>query len=233
MHPNVDETPYEKHHLRPSMIVFNIVFNPENTLLIKDARSRNCKVVTGMEMFVRQASLQCKIFTDHEGPADLVEEVIRRAIGGIRCENHDPGVRRSTSEKIKEVPPLSPPDSSAPKASFPMLFLESPWPILIAGLVLETLLALAVFRTGRGLLWAMMGVGLVVLLGLAVEHFSVTDTKRIRQTLEAAAAGLVADDARQVDLASSMVRMATGLENLSAGHCRGPGSSSLRSATSM
>ena len=84
MHPNVDETPYEKHHLRPSMVVFDAVYNPENTLLIKDARSRNCTVVTGIEMFVRQACLQFKFFTGHDGPADLMRKVIRRTIGAVR-----------------------------------------------------------------------------------------------------------------------------------------------------
>jgi len=84
MHPNVDESPFEKHHLRPSMVVFDAVYNPENTLLIKDARSRNCTVVTGIEMFVRQACLQFKHFTGQEGPAELMREVIRRAIGAVR-----------------------------------------------------------------------------------------------------------------------------------------------------
>ena len=84
MHPNVDETPYDKHHMRPSMIVFDVVYNPENTLLIKDARSRNCTVITGVEMFVRQACLQFKLFTGQEGPAELMREAIRRAIGAAK-----------------------------------------------------------------------------------------------------------------------------------------------------
>jgi hypothetical protein len=81
-----------------------------------------------------------------------------------------------------------------------MLFLESPWPILIVGLVLEMVLAIGLFRTGRGVvLVAMGGVALVVLLGVLIERSTVTDTKRIRQTFEAAAAGLQANNARQVD----------------------------------
>jgi 3-dehydroquinate dehydratase/shikimate dehydrogenase len=84
MHPNVDETPYEKHHLRPSMIVFDAVYNPENTLLIKDARSRNCTVITGVDMFVRQACLQFELFTGAEGPAEVMREAIRRAIGAAK-----------------------------------------------------------------------------------------------------------------------------------------------------
>jgi len=84
MHPNVDETPYEKHHLRPSMIVFDAVYNPENTLLVKEARNRNCTVVTGVDMFVRQACRQFELFTGLEGPADLMRETIRRAIGAAK-----------------------------------------------------------------------------------------------------------------------------------------------------
>lgn len=84
MHPNVDETPFEKHHLRPSAIVFDAVYNPENTLLVKDARSRNCTVVTGVDMFVRQACLQFERFTGQEGPADLMRDTIRRVIGAAK-----------------------------------------------------------------------------------------------------------------------------------------------------
>jgi 3-dehydroquinate dehydratase/shikimate dehydrogenase len=84
MHPNVDETPFEKHHLRPSMIVFDAVYNPENTLLVKEARSRNCTVISGVDMFVRQACLQFELFTGEEGPADLMRETIRRIIGAAK-----------------------------------------------------------------------------------------------------------------------------------------------------
>jgi len=81
MHPNVDATPYDKHHLKPSMVVFDTVYNPENTLLIKDARSQSCTVVNGVEMFVRQACLQFTLFTGQEAPADLMRDVLKRAIG--------------------------------------------------------------------------------------------------------------------------------------------------------
>ncbi len=84
MHPNVDATPYDKHHLRPAMVVFDTVYNPENTLLLKDARSQSCTVVSGVEMFVRQACLQFQQFTGEEAPADLMRDVLKRAIGPAR-----------------------------------------------------------------------------------------------------------------------------------------------------
>jgi 3-dehydroquinate dehydratase/shikimate dehydrogenase len=84
MHPNVDETPYDKHYLKPSMVVFDTVYNPESTLLIKDARARSCTVITGVEMFIRQAALQFKLFTGQEAPFDLMRDVLKRAIGPAR-----------------------------------------------------------------------------------------------------------------------------------------------------
>jgi hypothetical protein len=80
-----------------------------------------------------------------------------------------------------------------------MLFLESPWPILIAGLVLEMALAIVLFRTGRGAVAAAMGVlAVLVLLGVLLERWTVTDTKRVQQTLNAAAAGLQTNSAMPV-----------------------------------
>ncbi len=84
MHPNVDQTPFERRHMKPSMLVFDAVYNPENTLLVKEARAQKCRVVTGVDMFVRQAALQFKLFTGREGPADLMRDVIRRAIAAAR-----------------------------------------------------------------------------------------------------------------------------------------------------
>jgi 3-dehydroquinate dehydratase/shikimate dehydrogenase len=81
MHPEVDESPYDKHHLKPSMMVFDTVYNPENTLLVKFAREQSCRVVTGIEMFVRQAGLQFGHFTGREAPLALMRETLRRAIG--------------------------------------------------------------------------------------------------------------------------------------------------------
>jgi 3-dehydroquinate dehydratase/shikimate dehydrogenase len=81
MHPNVDETPYNKAHLRPSIVVFDMVYNPENTLFLKEAKTQGCTIVSGVEMFVRQASIQFKLFTGKEAPWELMRDTLKRAIG--------------------------------------------------------------------------------------------------------------------------------------------------------
>lgn len=81
MHPNVDESPFDRHYLRPSMVVFDTVYNPETTLLVKEARNRSCTVVTGVDMFIRQAALQFELFTGQPAPTDVMRDTLRRAIG--------------------------------------------------------------------------------------------------------------------------------------------------------
>jgi 3-dehydroquinate dehydratase/shikimate dehydrogenase len=84
MHPNVDETPFKRQFLKASMLVFDTVYNPESTLLVKEARESGCEVVTGVEMFIRQAALQFFLFTGQDAPAEHMRQVLRRAIGPVK-----------------------------------------------------------------------------------------------------------------------------------------------------
>jgi 3-dehydroquinate dehydratase/shikimate dehydrogenase len=77
MSPHITATPYDGSRLRPGMIVFDTVYNPERTLLIEDARRHGCTTVTGVEMFVRQAALQFRLFTGLEPPLGLMRSTLR------------------------------------------------------------------------------------------------------------------------------------------------------------
>jgi 3-dehydroquinate dehydratase/shikimate dehydrogenase len=84
MHPNVDESPFEKEHLRSYMVVFDTVYNPENTLLVKEARAVGCRIVTGVDMFVRQAAIQFRIWQGHEAPEQVMRDALKRATASAR-----------------------------------------------------------------------------------------------------------------------------------------------------
>jgi len=84
MHPEVDESPYDKRYMKPAMTVFDTVYNPERTLLIKHAREQKCRTVTGVDMFVRQAAEQFKLFTGHEAPIETMTEALKRTIQAAR-----------------------------------------------------------------------------------------------------------------------------------------------------
>ena len=84
MHPNVDASPYEKQFLRRRTIVFDTVYNPENTLFVKDANVKQSRVITGIEMFVRQAAMQFRLFTGEDAPIDVMREEMRQATSPAR-----------------------------------------------------------------------------------------------------------------------------------------------------
>ena len=84
MHPDVDQTPFEKEYFRPYMVVFDTVYNPENTLFIKEARAAGCRVVTGVEMFVRQAAIQFRTWHGIDPPAGVMREALKRATASAK-----------------------------------------------------------------------------------------------------------------------------------------------------
>ena len=84
MHPNVDETPFDKEHLRPYMVVFDTVYNPENTLLVKEARAIGCRIVNGVDMFVRQAAIQFKLWHGADAPAQVMRDALKRATASAK-----------------------------------------------------------------------------------------------------------------------------------------------------
>jgi 3-dehydroquinate dehydratase/shikimate dehydrogenase len=83
MHPNLDDSPVHPSFLKPGMTVIDAVYTPETTLLIREARTRGCQTVTGVDLFVRQAALQFRHFTGKDAPVELMFEVVRRALSPV------------------------------------------------------------------------------------------------------------------------------------------------------
>lgn len=83
MTPNMDESPIHPSFLKPGFIVMDCVYTPENTILIKEARSRNCHVITGLDLFVRQAALQFDLFSGKKAPFDLMYKTAKRALSPV------------------------------------------------------------------------------------------------------------------------------------------------------
>ena len=85
MHPNVDDTPVPPAAFqRTGMVAFDTVYHPENTMFLKLARERDCKTVSGVDMFVRQAAQQFKLYTGQDAPLDVMRDVVKRKLGPIR-----------------------------------------------------------------------------------------------------------------------------------------------------
>jgi 3-dehydroquinate dehydratase / shikimate dehydrogenase len=83
MHPNVDEAPCHFSILKPGTLVFDTIYTPETTLLVREARVRGCDTVTGVDMFVRQAARQIELFTGLTPDADAMRAITRKALSPL------------------------------------------------------------------------------------------------------------------------------------------------------
>lgn len=84
MYPDMEETPFAANWLRDGMLVFDTIYNPENTLLLKQAREHECYTLSGLEMFILQAAEQFDCFVHQPAPIDFMRETLRHAISPVR-----------------------------------------------------------------------------------------------------------------------------------------------------
>jgi len=82
MSPKIKESPLPKEYLHSGLIVFDIVYNPFQTLLLKSAREKGAKTVEGIEMLVRQAGEQFRLWTNKKPPLEVMFKAGRRAVLG-------------------------------------------------------------------------------------------------------------------------------------------------------
>jgi len=60
--------------------VFDIVYNPSRTPLLRHAAGRGARTIPGYLMFLYQATLQFELFTGEKAPENLMESVLLRAL---------------------------------------------------------------------------------------------------------------------------------------------------------
>jgi len=80
MFPNVDQTPVSKNILKDGMVVFDAVYNPMETRLLRDAKEKGCHTVNGLSMFINQAAEQFKLWTNIDPPAELMSNVVKEIL---------------------------------------------------------------------------------------------------------------------------------------------------------
>ncbi|KAK7851477.1 bifunctional 3-dehydroquinate dehydratase/shikimate dehydrogenase [Quercus suber] len=76
MHPNSDRIPVAEVTLQDYQLVFDSVYTPRKTRLLKDAEAAGAIIVSGVEMFLRQAIGQFNLFTGKEAPEEFMRDII-------------------------------------------------------------------------------------------------------------------------------------------------------------
>jgi 3-dehydroquinate dehydratase/shikimate dehydrogenase len=65
----------------PAKLVFDLVYNPMETELLRRARQQGAQVIAGIEMFLEQASRQFEIWTGEKAPRAVMEKAALEALG--------------------------------------------------------------------------------------------------------------------------------------------------------
>lgn len=74
MKPNANQTPVPPEWLKPDLAVMDIVYNPLETKLAKDAKAVGAKVVSGVEMLVHQGVASFEIWTACKAPVEVMRK---------------------------------------------------------------------------------------------------------------------------------------------------------------
>ena len=89
MHPHVDASPVETRALRSGLLVFDLVYNPIQTRLMKLAEAEGATVIGGLEMFVQQGARQFEIWSGKPAPLSEMQHEVQAAIEARnRNSNH-------------------------------------------------------------------------------------------------------------------------------------------------
>ena len=84
MNPEAEATPVPARLLKPGLAVFDIVYNPIQTRLLREAEEAGASTISGIDMLVWQGALSFEKWTGEKAPVDLMK---REAMKALAHEN--------------------------------------------------------------------------------------------------------------------------------------------------
>ena len=76
MSPKVEHTCVPAALLHPALTVMDIVYNPRETMLLREAKAAGCRIIPGLDMFLNQAVEQFELWTGWKAPAAVMRQVL-------------------------------------------------------------------------------------------------------------------------------------------------------------
>ena len=67
----------------PAEVVFDMVYNPIETALVRRATDQGLTVISGLQMFLEQAARQFEIWTGATAPRSVMEKVAIEALTAV------------------------------------------------------------------------------------------------------------------------------------------------------
>ena len=81
MRPKIDQCPLAENIKLPSnLLVYDLVYNPQETKLLQKAKKAGCKISYGLGMLVRQGALAFEKWTGKKAPLDIMYQAAQKAL---------------------------------------------------------------------------------------------------------------------------------------------------------
>ncbi|WCT54661.1 shikimate dehydrogenase [Paenibacillus kyungheensis] len=80
MSPNSDDTPLEQRQIPEGIVVSDLIYNPLETRLLREAKSRGCTVIGGLGMFVYQGAYAYEYWTGEPAPISVMRSALLEAM---------------------------------------------------------------------------------------------------------------------------------------------------------
>jgi shikimate dehydrogenase len=80
MSPKNDESPFPADLLSSRMVIMDIVYNPLETKLLKDARKKGCKTIDGIGMLVHQGAESLRIWLGIDAPVEDMKTAVMKEL---------------------------------------------------------------------------------------------------------------------------------------------------------
>jgi shikimate dehydrogenase len=86
MHPRSEEGLVKPEWLRRGLVVMDMVYNPVETRLAKDARAAGAHVVSGVEMLIYQGAASFEIWTGQKAPVEVMRKAALSSLAAAAGE---------------------------------------------------------------------------------------------------------------------------------------------------
>jgi shikimate dehydrogenase len=80
MSPNADSTPLPTHWLKRELVVFDTIYQPRQTRLLREAEAVGCLALGGLEMLVEQGALGFELWTGEKAPREVMRQAAAKAL---------------------------------------------------------------------------------------------------------------------------------------------------------
>ncbi|HUF53932.1 MAG TPA: shikimate dehydrogenase [Dehalococcoidia bacterium] len=80
--PDEERSPVPSDLIRPQMLIYDLVYRPADTRLLRDARAAGAQTMGGLPMLIYQGAASFEIWTGEKAPIDVMRGALEAALAG-------------------------------------------------------------------------------------------------------------------------------------------------------